>query len=290
MQGLGIAKRRSNSALDDISFKGLPLLPAQFRFARCAGFIGAIACFASLTAALAGEPKPDASIKTRTFEARVFLDDKIKADAALSSDCLAEGQKWMARNATEAEASRKQDPQLFREGGWTFERRYNSRSLISGRYVSIVRSDYMDTHGAHPNSDVDTILWDAASNKRISIRPFFLETADDGPTMKAMLKGVIASLNIEKKKRDASETATAEWYKSLEPKLLKIGAVTLAPSTEMDKSSGLTFHYPPYAVGPYAEGEYVAFVPWETLKPYVTPEGAKIFGGVRPKGDDDGQR
>ncbi len=36
------------------------------------------------------------------------------------------------------------------------------------------------------------------------------------------------------------------------------------------KSSGLTFHYPPYAVGPYAEGEYVAFVPWETLKPYLS--------------------
>jgi hypothetical protein len=264
------------------------LLPAQFTFARCAGLVGAIACFASLAAALAGEPKPDASIKTRTFEARVFLDDKLKADAALSADCLADGQKWMAKNAAEAEASRKQDPQLFREGGWTFERRYNSRSLIDGRYFSIVRSDYMDTHGAHPNSDVDTILWDATSRKRISIRPFFAETADNGPTMKAMLKGVIASLNIEKKKRDAAETATAEWYKSLEPKLLKIGAVTLAPSTETDKSSGLTFHYPPYAVGPYAEGEYVAYVPWETLKPYLTSEGTKIFGGARPKGDDDG--
>jgi hypothetical protein len=46
----------------------------------------------------------------------------------------------------------------------------------------------------------------------------------------------------------------------------------------------------PYAVGPYAEGDYVAFVPWEILKPYLTPEGAKIFGGVRPKGDDDGQQ
>jgi hypothetical protein len=137
---------------------------------------------------------------------------------------------------------------------------------------------------------IDTILWDANAKKRISIRPFFTETADDGPTMQAIRKGVIASLNIEKKKRDSSETATAEWYKGLEPKLLKIGAVTLAPSTEAGKSSGLTFHYPPYAVGPYAEGEYVAFVPWETLKPYLTPEGAKIFGGARPKGDDDGTR
>jgi hypothetical protein len=66
---------------------------------------------------------------------------------------------------------------------------------------------------------------------------------------------------------------------------LKIGAVTLAPSTEAGKSSGLTFHYPPYAVGPYAEGQYVAFVPWETLKPFLTLEGRRIFGGARPKGD-----
>ena len=128
----------------------------------------------------------------------------------------------------------------------------------------------MDTGGAHPNSDVNTILWDATANKTHQHPAFFTETADDGPTMKAMVKAVIASLNVEKKKRDATETATAEWYKGLEPKLLKIGAVTLAPSTVSGKSSGLTFHYPPYAVGPYAEGEYVAFVPWETLKPYLT--------------------
>ena len=130
--------------------------------------------------------------------------------------------------------------------------------------VSIVRSDYM----GHPrrasefrrrHHPVGRGLQEAHQYPSLLLA----ETADNGPTMKAMLKGVIASLNIEKKKRAATETATAEWYKSLEPKLLKIGAVTLAPSTETDKSSGLTFHYPPYAVGPYAEGEYVAYVPWK---------------------------
>jgi Protein of unknown function (DUF3298) len=248
--------------------------------------VGVLVCFASLATALAAEPKPDAAIKTKYVEASVFLDNKIKADPALAADCLAEGKKWIDKKA--ADASREQDPVLFRNGSWAFERKYAIRSVVDGRYVSIARSDYMDTGGAHPNSDVDTILWDEASKKRISIRPFFTETADNGPTMKAMLKGVIASLNIEKKKRDSSETATAEWYKGLEPKLLKIGAVTMAPSTEAGKSSGLTFHYPPYAVGPYAEGEYVAFVPWETLKPNLTPEGTRIFGGARPEGDDDG--
>ena len=218
----------------------------------------------------AADPKPDAIIKNKIIEASVFLDDKIKADAALAADCLAEGKKWLDKNAADAAASRKDRSAVLQDGGWDFERKYAIRSVVADRYVSIVRNDYMDTHGAHPNSDVNTILWDKAESKRISIRPFFTETADNGPTMKAMLKAVIASLKIEKKKRDASETATDEWFKELEPNLLKIGAVTLAPSTEAGKSSGLTFHYPPYAVGPYAEGEYVAFVPWETLKPYLT--------------------
>ena len=258
-------------------------------FTRRIGLVGAVACFAT-AAAVAAEPRPDAAIRNKNVDATVHLDDRIKADAALSADCLAEGKKWIGKNAAEAAAERKQDPVVFRDGGWTFERKYAVRSVVDGRYVSVVRSDYMNTGGAHPNSDVDTILWDATASKRISIRPFFTETADNGPTMKAILKGVIASLNIEKKKRGTEDTATAEWYKGLEPKLLKIGAVTLAPSTEAGKSSGLTFHYPPYAVGPYAEGLYVAFVPWETLKPYLTPEGSKIFGGARPKGDDDGTR
>jgi hypothetical protein len=250
----------------------------------------ALAAFALCGAVHAAEPKPDFAIKNKIVEADVTLDLRIKADPALAADCLAEGRKWVEKNSAEAQASRKQDPVMFRNGAWSFSRTYDTRSVVGDRYVSIVRSDYMNSGGAHPNSDVDTILWDSTAKKRISIRPFFTETADGGPTLKAMRAEIIASLKAEKKKRDVEETADMDWYKGVEPKLLKIGAVTLAPSTEAGKSSGLTFHYPPYAVGPYVEGEYVAFVPWEKLKPYLTPEGAAIFGGARPKGDDDGQQ
>ncbi|WP_159009716.1 DUF3298 and DUF4163 domain-containing protein [Bradyrhizobium sp. S69] len=249
-----------------------------------------LAGVALVVPAFAADPKPDAAIKNKNVEASVFLDDKIKADPVLSADCLAEGKKWIDKNAAEAAASRKEDPQAFRDGAWTMERKYETRSVVDGQYISLVRSEYTDTGGAHPNRDVDTILWDATARKRISIRPFFTETVDNGPTMKALVKAVIASLNVEKKKRDTTETATAEWYQGLEPKLLKIGAVTLAPSTVSGKSSGLTFHYPPFAVGPFVEGEYVAFVPWEILKPYLTPEGTAIFAGARPKGDDDDEQ
>jgi hypothetical protein len=272
----------------DVSFKDFFVHFVAINFARNILLIGAALSLGSF--ALAANPKPDASLKNKMIEANVFLDDKIKADPALAADCLAEGRKWLDKNAADAAREKKDDPQLFRDGAWSFERKYSIRSVVADRYVSVVRNDYMDTHGAHPNTDVNTVLWDKTENKRISIRPFFTETADNGPAMTAMQKAVIASLKIEKKKRDAGDTATAEWFKGVEPKLLKIGAVTLAPSTETGKSSGLTLHYPPYAVGPYAEGQYVAFVPWETLKPFLTPEGQRIFGGARPKGDADDEQ
>lgn len=214
-----------------------------------------------------------------------------KADSALAADCLAEGKKWIDKQAAEAASDRKQEPDLFKDrGGYSFERKYSVRSIVDGRYVSILRDDYMNTLGAHPNTDVNTILWDATAKKRISIRPFFGETSDNGATMKAMLKAVIAALSVEKRKRSGGEPIAANWHDDLKPTLLKIGAVTLAPSTEAGKSSGLTFHYPPYALGPYAEGQYVAFVPWETLKPYLSPEGTRLFAGARPNGDADDQQ
>lgn len=253
-------------------------------FIRTIVVIGPVALLA--TSAPAADPKPDASIKTKAMEAKVLLDDKVKADAALAADSLAEGRTWLDKNAADAALEMKHDPQFFR-GRWSFEREYMVRSVVADRYVSVIRMDYMDTHGAHPNSDVNTVLWDKADNRRISIRPFFTETADNGPTMTAMRKAVIASLKAEKQKRDAVSTGSDEWLKSVEPKLTKIGAVVLAPSTEAGKSSGMIFHFPPYAVGPYAEGQYAAFVPWEALQPYLSAEGQRIFGGARPKEDED---
>jgi len=252
-------------------------------------FVGAVACFASSPSALAANPKPDFTFKTKVVEISVTLDDKIKADPTLAADCRAEGKKWATKQRIDAEKMYKESPESFSNRAWTFERSYSIRSVVNGRYVSIVRDEYEYTGGAHPNRGADTILWDKTVKKRISIRPFFNETADDGPTLKALRQGIINSLKVEKKKRGA-EGADLNLIEGIEAKLLKIGPVSLAPSTEAGKSSGLTFHYAPYAVGSYAEGSYIAFVPWETLKPYLTPEGIAIFGGARPSGDDDGQR
>jgi hypothetical protein len=160
--------------------------------------------------------------------------------------------------------------------------------VVGDRYVSIVRNDYTNTGGAHPSLDLDAILWDRTAGKRISIRPFFKETADGGPTLKFLAASIIGSVRMAKKARHNGEDTETDWIKTIQPTLLKLGSVTLAPSTEVGKSSGLTFHFAATALGVHAEGGYVAFVPWEQLKPYLAPEGVAIFGGSRPENDEDG--
>ncbi|HEY4204234.1 MAG TPA: DUF4163 domain-containing protein [Xanthobacteraceae bacterium] len=232
---------------------------------------------------LAADAKSDFALKTKYIDAKVMLDRALKSNTALAADSLAEGKRWVEKNHAEAAKEFKASPELFRDGrAWTFERSYTQASLVDGRYVSVVRTDYIYTGGAHPNTDIDTILWDDSAKKRISIRPFFKETADDGPTLKALRDASITAVKTEKKARNIPDSGEIDWYKDVEPKLLKVGAVTLAASSEPGKSSGLEFHYPPYAVGSYAEGPFDVFVPWETFKSYLSPQGVAIFAGDLP--------
>ena len=126
----------------------------------------------------------------------------------------------------------------------------------------------------------------------MNIRPFFRETADNGPTLKTLAQLARVAVAAEKLSRDAinvdvpKEKLTPERLATLDqfiadgiqPSLLKIGPISLAPSTEAGKSSGLTFHYSPYAVGAYAEGPYTVFVPWTAFQAHAV---AARRGAVR---------
>ena len=242
-----------------------------------------------------------ASFKNSFIEITVDVDETLKAYPGLFENCAAEGKSWAAAMRVQAEKEHREDPAAFRDGiQWSEDRAYVLRSVV-GPYVSIVRTDDTFEGGAHPNHAIDTIVWDTHAQKRISIRPFFTETADNGPAMNALAEAAklaVARLKIandipvgDGDKLPAGITPAQYLRKDtfindgIKPSLLKLGPVTLAPSTEAGKSSGLTFHYSPYAVGPYVEGSYTAFVPWTAFRQYLSPEGAALFGGTRPQSD-----
>ncbi|HEX7789187.1 MAG TPA: hypothetical protein VF467_01515 [Afipia sp.] len=248
-----------------------------FAFLAASLFLGAA------WSSVAADQKPDITLESKAAKVSVTLDTAIKANTKLTAYLLADGKKWAYKIFSEANKQFKESPEFFSDGRtWSAERGYTIRSTVANRYVSIALSEFAFTGGAHPNHGFETFLWDDQAKKPISIRPFFTELKDNGPALTAILKAVIASLVEEKKARGTYFPEDLDWQKYLEPKLLKIGPVLLAPSTEAGKSSGLEFRYAPHAVGAYAEGSYEAFVPLRVLKPFLSPEGAAVFGGERP--------
>jgi hypothetical protein len=241
--------------------------------------------------------KPQIAIKKQYVEISVTVDSALQPFAALSANCLAEGKAWADKHDSESTAERRDNQQACRGLQWFYERDYALRSVV-GHY-----SDAWFDGGAHPNQRVDTILWDDAAHKRVSIRPFFTETADNGPAMTALAqlaKLAVASGKLAKDingygdddKAAAKMTPEQELAQDtfinegIKPTIQEIGAVTLAPSTETGKSAGLTFHYLPYGVGPYVEGPYTVFVPWTAFRQYLSPEGLAVFDGERPETDE----
>jgi len=232
--------------------------------------------------------KDDYALHTKLLDASVTIDASFKRFPGLYGTLLAEGKRQAAKWQAGAEKDKKDYPEIFRDNRrQEYERDYGESSVVAGRYVSVVRIDYIDAGGAHPNHQTNTILWDARAKKRISIRPFFKETADDGPALRALAKAIRAALAVEKRARDIQvvDPDTDHDLSAVKPKLLAIGALALASSTAEGKSSGLIAHFSPYAVGPYVEGSYTVFVPWTAFKAYLSPEGRAIFGGKQPKGD-----
>ncbi|EJW13707.1 hypothetical protein A33M_0037 [Rhodovulum sp. PH10] len=230
------------------------------------------------------------SSTSRAVELKLSIDDAVKTMPALFESLASEGERWLDKNRRDADKAFHDNREDFSDGRqWSFDRDYALLSTV-GPYISILRRDYFYTGGAHPNTVVDTILWDTTAGKPISVRPFFQETADGGQTMRLLAKAIRRAVAVEKKKRGAEvgNPDTDDWLKGIEPSLLKLGPLALARSTEPGKSGGFTVHFSPYAVGSYAEGIYTVVIPWRVFADRLSPTGRAVFGGdpIAPKADD----
>ena len=279
-------------------------LGATRRILFIAALLSASCCPCAQTFAANNTPnKAQISIETKYVKISLAVDAEIGRFSELLASCLAEGKAWVNKANSDTAAEWRDNRKAFRGLQWFYDREYVLRSVI-GRYVSVVRSDDWFDGGAHPNHHADTILWDDVAHKRTNIRALFTETADSGPTMSALAQAAKLAIAAAKLAKDingydddapAAKDMTPEreiehdnFIKDgIKPAILEIGPVTLAPSSETGKSSGLTFHYSPYGVGPYVEGPYTVFVPWTAFRQYLSPQGAAIFGGERPKSDEE---
>jgi hypothetical protein len=251
----------------------------------CAIALGMTTALTFAAPALAGTTLSSSS---RYATVTVEVDDALKSYPKLSEYLAAQGKVWGTKAREEAAREIPKLPKSAPSGAWQYKRNYKLYSAI-GPYVSVVFEDFTDTHGAHPNNSTDTVLWDREAEKPTNVRPLFNEAEDGGPTMTELAKLVRAALVTEKRRRGEPVKGDPEkdfWLQNVKPWLEKLGAIALAPSTVQGKSSGLTFIFSPYLVGPYVDGTITVFVPWTDLKEHLSPQGAALFGGVRPAGNN----
>jgi len=225
--------------------------------------------------------------KTQYVEVDVRIDNRLKAFARLYELLFAEGKKFGVENKEETAAQWREDKSVFRGLAYNFSRVYRLRAA-AGKYVSAIVDESQFTGGAHPNHGSATFLWDRETNARADFKTLFRDTSTGSADMQTLSKLILESLAAEKKARDIPFDLTDMWFKDWKPEFKMFGEPSLAPSTEAGKSSGVTFHFSPYEVGAYVEGDYVAFVPASALMPLLTPEAQRLFGGARPESDKDG--
>jgi hypothetical protein len=257
-------------------------------FCRIAACLAAALIVLTALPAEAEAEKPVLSVKTPYVEIEVSIAKELRSYPQLYATLLADAKKYAEQNRKEAHDAWQTDRPSFRDHPWTFDRNYRQR-VAAVPYVSVLIDSGEYTGGAHPNSVSDTLLWDSGPNRRAGMETLFRETAKDGPTTIALAKLVRDAVIAEKKKRDIpmDDPATDNWLEPIKPDFSTLGAPSLAPSTEIGRASGMTFHFSPYGVGAYAEGPYTLFVPFASLEPYLTDDAKKIFAGERPKSDED---
>ena len=89
------------------------------------GFVGAIACASALGPLFAAEPKPDFPIKTKSFEASVYSRRQDQGRSGAGGELSGRGQEVDGEEPRRCRQGTQAGPELFRNGPWTFERKYD---------------------------------------------------------------------------------------------------------------------------------------------------------------------
>lgn len=236
------------------------------------------------------------NIKTPQFESTITVAPQIVMEPGLGSDLVsssvATAKKLAVLAAEDAEAS----PEFFRP--YLVDERWDV-TMVNTTLVSALGTHWMFTGGAHGNVDFSSVIWrrDASGGgDHVPLADLFADgMGKDAPIWDVFARNLLAQWEADWEKRIGQPLgADDETWRESAKRALAYHAeykpvVTLLPSTQSEKSGGLTFHYAPYILGPYAMGSFSFDVPHAVFEDYLTDEAKVWFGGKikpAPKADE----
>jgi hypothetical protein len=152
----------------------------------------------------------------------------------------------------------------------------------TGKLLSLKRTDYDWSGGAHPNTLTTGLLWDKALKREIGFRDLFRKGVD----LTVLDQALCSAINTAKRTRAPDSASVtlggSEWSC---PRVATTPFV-LTPGSVPGKAAGLTFLIGPYQVGPYAEGPYELAIPASAFRSLLAVAYADEFGGQLTKAGD----
>ncbi|MFT6509658.1 MAG: hypothetical protein ACJAVO_002464 [Parvibaculaceae bacterium] len=228
------------------------------------------------------DPKPYLETKeSKASLATLIIDGRVKADDTLLQKLLADGRQKMAAHIKSAEETwTLMGPGSQRQLGFEIEW---SVAYESDRLISLHESIYDNGGGAHPNSYLNSLLWDKQKSAEVGLSDLLADASDNSAALKMLSADLLGQWKAEYKQRSNSDEIDSyglNWaQKALAPKaanfetfilIAKEGAVG-APAT------GMMFQYAPYDLSAYALGSFSFTVPSSALQPYIADKWKDQF-------------
>lgn len=148
-----------------------------------------------------------------------------------------------------------------------------STSAETSKLLSLEKKEFEYAGGAHPNSSYGEVIWDKAMKRQIQPIALFRKDADF-----ARLDAALCAA-VQKAKSERPGAAPIDGSTWTCPRW-KDATFVLAPSSQAGKAGGLTFLFPPYAIGPHSEGAYEITIPYEVFASALAPAYADEFAGA----------
>ena len=192
-----------------------------------------------------------------------------------------------AAQAADPKDGLRSEPRAFRDqGAWEMQVDYGP-AMETGRLLSLYRSAYTDTHGAHPNHSDGGVVFDKTANRNLHPLDLLNPGADQRPLDRALCDAARAAKRERNEgpwnEKEDSNFSCPTWRGLyLDGKLLEGSSppqIALTPGDVAGKAGGLTFIYSPYDIGAYVEGGYAVVVQQAVFRAALKPEYAAEFAG-----------
>ncbi|NBB51077.1 DUF3298 domain-containing protein [Rhizobium sp. CRIBSB] len=222
----------------------------------------------------------DFSQKTEFATVALTLPEAVKAQPDLHARLYSDEVRKLRQFVEGAQSDR---TEAGGEGLPAYEKTVTvTTALETGRLLSLKRTDFDFSGGAHPNTLFTSVLWDKALKQQLTPLRLFRTGAD----MSSLDNALCAAINAAKRARVPDSDTVVLGGKDWACPLAMETPFVLAPGNLGGKAGGLVFLIGAYQVGPYAEGAYEISVPQAVFRSLLAPAYADEFGGAPLKVGD----